>query len=122
MKLFNEAAAVLNLGQDLLRALRPGRQPRKARPRERIKAFYNSWQWKRLRYRVLKERGRTCECCKATAADGAKIVVDHIKPVRHFWDLRLDPKNLQVLCDGCNRGKGSHDETDWRPAQSFAAG
>ena len=105
------AADALAYTRTILREQRPDRPER---PANAIKSFYNSWQWKKLRYRVLKERGRCCECCRATAADGAKIVVDHVKPVRHFWELRLDPKNLQILCDGCNRGKGSHDTTDWR--------
>jgi 5-methylcytosine-specific restriction endonuclease McrA len=85
-----------------------------ARSERRIKSFYNGWPWKKLRYQVLRDRGRTCECCHASAADGAKIVVDHVRPLRHFWHLRLDAKNMQVLCDSCNRGKGSDDHTDWR--------
>jgi 5-methylcytosine-specific restriction endonuclease McrA len=42
------------------------------------------------------------------------VVVDHIRPIRHHWELRLDINNLQLLCDDCNKGKGSTDETDWR--------
>jgi len=81
-----------------------------------IKSFYNSWQWKRLRYAFLKDKERKCQCCGASPETGAKIVVDHIKPIRHFWSLRLDPKNLQIACDDCNRGKGSHDTSDFRTA------
>jgi 5-methylcytosine-specific restriction endonuclease McrA len=114
--LSDQGRAAIELARETLRSLRPdgGNVGRKARREEAIKAFYNSWGWKKLRYRILKERGRTCECCGATATDGAKICVDHVKAVRRFWHLRLDPKNLQVLCDSCNRGKGSHDRTDWR--------
>lgn len=79
-----------------------------------IRQFYDSWEWKRLRYDFLKGKKRTCQCCGASAADGAKIVIDHIKPIRHHWRLRLDPDNLQILCDDCNMGKGSRDQTDWR--------
>lgn len=81
-----------------------------------IDAFYASWDWARLRYRILQKKARTCMCCGATATDGAKIHVDHIKPIRRFWHLRLDPDNLQVLCEPCNMGKGSWDETDFRPS------
>jgi hypothetical protein len=81
-----------------------------------INEFYDSWEWKRLRYDYLKGRGRQCQCCNALAYDGAKIVVDHIKPIRRFWHLRLDPKNLQLLCEDCNMGKGSRDETHWHNA------
>jgi 5-methylcytosine-specific restriction endonuclease McrA len=76
--------------------------------------FYATAEWKRLRYLVLKERGARCECCGATPADGATMRVDHIKPVSRAWDRRLDPTNLQVLCNDCNWGKGGWDETDWR--------
>jgi 5-methylcytosine-specific restriction endonuclease McrA len=113
--LSDEAKAALEQARALLRSLRSdGVVVRKARSDQAIKSFYNSWQWKRLRYLALKERGRVCECCGAVAADGAKICVDHVKPVRSFWYLRLDSNNLQILCDSCNRGKGSHDATDWR--------
>lgn len=44
-----------------------------------------------------------------------RIVVDHIKPISKHWHLRLDPDNLQVLCNDCNKGKGAWDETDYRP-------
>jgi 5-methylcytosine-specific restriction endonuclease McrA len=83
---------------------------------KRVRSWYNSWEWKRVRFAFLKGKARTCQCCGATAADGAKIVVDHIRPIRKFWHLRLDP-NLQILCDGCNRGKGSREETDFRDSE-----
>ena len=55
-------------------------------------------------------------CCGS--AD--KIRGDHIKPIRRYWNLRLDPDNIQILCEECNHGKGSWDETDFRskPAQA----
>lgn len=81
---------------------------------KQIDEFYDSWEWKRLSYDIKKQRGRICECCGATPEHGARIVTDHVKPLRFYWNLRLDPKNLQVLCDDCNMGKGSRDETDWR--------
>jgi 5-methylcytosine-specific restriction endonuclease McrA len=81
---------------------------------DEIDAFYQSWEWKRLRYDFIKDRERRCQCCNASAADGVKIVVDHRWPVRRYWDLRLDRSNLQLLCDDCNMGKGSRDTTDWR--------
>lgn len=80
----------------------------------RLKEFYKSTQWCRLSYDVKIERGRRCECCGATPADGARIITDHIKPIRKYWHLRLQRSNLQVLCDDCNLGKGSRDETDFR--------
>lgn len=86
--------------------------------RNAILNFYDSWEWKRLAYDVKMERGRTCECCGTKPSDGVRIVTDHIKPIRYFWNLRLDRSNLQVLCNDCNMGKGSWDQTDWRPASA----
>lgn len=97
---------------ELLKSL-PRRARAKKRPKD-ARSFYASWAWKALRYRILKERGRRCECCNATAADGVKICVDHIKPLRRFWHLRLDPENTQILCDDCNRGKSNKHTDDWR--------
>lgn len=84
-----------------------------------ITAFYESWEWKRLRYQHIKDRRRRCECCGQTPDDGVRIVVDHINPIRRFWDRRLDPNNLQLLCDDCNQGKGSRDTTDWRSEEEI---
>lgn len=78
-----------------------------------FKDFYKSWEWKTLRYEFLKSRQRICDCCGRSPKDGIKIHVDHIKPIRFHWHLRLKISNLQILCEDCNMGKGSHDETDW---------
>lgn len=77
--------------------------------------FLNSFEWRKLRMEVLKAYGPACMCCGATPASGAVINVDHIKPRRSYPALALDFNNLQVLCNPCNHGKGSWDETDWRP-------
>lgn len=53
-------------------------------------------------------------CC-GNAYPHVIINVDHIKPVRKYWHLRLDFDNLQVLCSTCNKAKGNWDETDFRP-------
>src|SRR5262245_42935934 len=82
----------------------------------RIAAFYASWEWKQLSYETKRARGRKCECCGA-CAPAVRIVTDHIKPIRRHWELRLEPSNLQVLCDDCNRGKASRDQTDWRSSE-----
>lgn len=84
--------------------------------RDKVTAFYKSAEWARLRYQVLRVNKARCECCGVIPDEenGVKINVDHIKPVKYFWDLRLDVDNLQVLCGSCNRGKGSKDQTDWR--------
>jgi hypothetical protein len=76
--------------------------------------FLLSYEWRKLRMEVIKERGARCECCGSTPKDGIRINVDHIKPRRKFPHLALAKTNLQVLCEDCNHGKGNWDETDWR--------
>lgn len=82
------------------------------------KSFYQSWEWKRLRYDTILRYGAKCMCCGSED----RIVVDHVKPVRNYPELALDPDNLQILCNDCNMGKGSRDETDFRPQTDELAG
>jgi 5-methylcytosine-specific restriction endonuclease McrA len=77
------------------------------------KAFYNSMEWKQLRYRILKIRGNRCECCGVGPENGI-IQVDHIRPRSIYPELAFEPSNLQVLCKMCNEGKSNTDKTDWR--------
>jgi len=73
--------------------------------------FYQSWEWKKLRYEAIKRYGPICMCC----GSDYRIVVDHIKPRRLYPELELDPDNVQILCNDCNMGKSYDDETDFRP-------
>lgn len=75
------------------------------------KGFYDSWEWKKLRYEVLKTYGAICMLCHTHW----HIVVDHIKPRSRYPALALDFDNMQVLCNDCNKGKAADDETDFRP-------
>lgn len=79
-------------------------------------AFLLSWEWRTLRMKALVKWGPRCQCCGAEREDGVKIHVDHIKPRATHPELALDLDNLQILCEVCNQGKGSWDDTDWRPA------
>lgn len=76
-------------------------------------AFYSSDAWRKLRYRTIQTRGRRCQACR-TDTPGIRYHVDHIKPRSHYPHLALLDSNVQVLCQTCNMGKGSEDETDWR--------
>lgn len=80
----------------------------------KLKEFYKSKEWKFMRYEALRRYGGRCQCCGASAQENAGLHVDHIKPLRVFWDLRLDIDNLQVLCADCNEGKGARHADDWR--------
>lgn len=74
-------------------------------------SFYQTEEWKLLSEQMLLKYGRVCMRCKTTRGP---MHVDHIKPVRKYWKLRLDSNNLQILCAGCNYNKGNRDETDYR--------
>jgi hypothetical protein len=98
-------------------ARRPPTSSGDSPPSERaLQDFYQSWEWQTVRYKFLLGKQRVCMCCNRRTLDvGGGTHVDHIKPVRTNWSLRLDSSNLQILCAQCNRGKGSWDQTDWRP-------
>ena len=86
-----------------------------------IKAFYKSYDWRRVRYDILRANNGRCELCGRSKHNGIILNIDHIKPLRLNWHLRLSPLNLQVLCNECNHGKGNRDMTDWRPQRRTTA-
>lgn len=60
-----------------------------------------------------------CAWCSTATRPVAADVVDHITPIRDAPDRRLDPANLQSLCDTCHskykqqvETRGYHDMTD----------
>lgn len=73
--------------------------------------FYESDQWRMLRFKALKELGRRCCLCGTISGE---MHVDHIKPRSKFPELELEFSNLQILCRSCNLGKGNRDTTDFR--------
>ena len=77
------------------------------------KVFFESREWRELRYKALLKNGKQCQCC---GAKPPKVIlhVDHIKPRYMFPELELRLDNLQVLCEDCNLGKGAWDQTDHR--------
>ena len=58
-----------------------------------------------MRYEIMKRDGFKCCLCGATAADGAKLHVDHIMPVSKGG--KTERSNLRTLCEQCNLGKGA---------------
>lgn len=77
-----------------------------------MNSFYDSREWKQLRFRVLIHYQRRCMACFAT---NTLLHVDHIKPVSKFPELKLDFNNLQILCETCNLGKSNVYFHDLRP-------
>lgn len=110
---------------EALSAKKAKAKTKKPNPYRERRDFYKSWEWRTLRMEALKRHGPTCQCCGAragqetAAGEPVRICVDHIKPVSKYWALRLDPENLQILCDECNQGKGAWDQTDWRDEGSI---
>jgi len=58
----------------------------------------------KLRYEIMQRDEFKCVLCGATAKDGVKLHVDHIKPVSKGG--KTEEANLRTLCDRCNLGKG----------------
>jgi predicted HNH restriction endonuclease len=77
-------------------------------------SFYNSKEWRELRYRVIKKHGAMCMVCGRTPYEHDIIIhVDHIKPRSKFPALELDESNLQIMCEDCNVGKSNKDMIRW---------
>jgi hypothetical protein len=98
---------------------------------EERKAFYKTEQWIILRNNFMNDNNTVmkCACCGAVPDSDYKkveidmnrpqsekdmlyhefqanrLVVDHKLPIKHFWHLRLEPSNLQMLCGLCNKEK-----------------
>jgi len=103
-------------GYDLIRAFLGNDVPQKPIMQNFVKdGFYETREWREVRYRVLQKFAGHCQCCGRGAAQGVILHVDHIKPRSKFPELALTLENLQVLCEDCNLGKSNKDDTDWRP-------
>jgi 5-methylcytosine-specific restriction endonuclease McrA len=76
--------------------------------------FYDTEEWKSLKYKFIKTKKTEelvcAQCGKGpfTKENWKDMNVDHIKPVKHFWEERLNMNNLQILCRICNRVKMNH--------------
>lgn len=61
---------------------------------------YNSHEWRKLRYEVMKEHPY-CERCGIDKFN-AELHVHHIVPVKDNPERFLDKTNLVVLCEHCH--------------------
>ena len=75
--------------------------------------FYQTPEWRAVRYKLLQQKGNTCVVCGRGPKDRAKIHVDHIVPRSLAPERSLDITNLQVMCEDCNLGKMDRDSRDW---------
>ena len=78
------------------------------------KSFYQSSEWRAIRYQAFDLYGNMCQCCGRTPKDGIVLHVDHVMPRVLKPELALDITNLQILCELCNLGKRADYMTDWR--------
>lgn len=72
--------------------------------------FYRSSEWKELRedFIIKNNTGRCANCTiEWNTIVESNLNVDHIYPVKFYWERRLDTTNLQLLCENCNRYKGN---------------
>lgn len=100
---------------DLLSCVFP--RKKKVKTKKRKNNYTNTRidrKWVEVRYKALKLSDGSCCLCGATAKDGIKLHVDHIKPKSLYPYLEYELSNLQVLCEHCNIGKSNKDDTDWR--------
>lgn len=78
--------------------------------KRQAKQFYQTVEWKTLSAQLRKSAGPTCVMCDRNFKKyGLTKNADHIKPLMYFWDLRLDPENIQIICGECNKAKGNYN-------------
>lgn len=70
------------------------------------KRFYDSKDWRELRYQALLDAGFVCVMCGRNEA----TIGDHIVPTKVRWDLRLDRDNVQAVCVSCHNKKTASDK------------
>ena len=76
--------------------------------RERSADLYHTNRWTRLS-RTFRAMHPLCAECQRHGIIKAAAVVDHIVPYPVCQDF-FDVKNLQSLCEDCNRAKGNRDK------------
>ena len=71
--------------------------------------FYQSNEWSETRGYIFAHTKNECAYCGSVE----KLQIDHIQPLRYYWDLRTSPENLQILCEDCNYAKGSTSDHNY---------
>lgn len=69
--------------------------------------FYNGKTWRRLRAAVL-GASPLCVACESEGLVVPATVVDHIRPINE-GGAKLDPANLQTLCETCHNSKSASE-------------
>lgn len=82
------------------------------RSRDRIdtwRKWYNTREWRDLRWSVLVAALFTCRRC-GTVGDSPVMVADHVTPHRGDRTLFFDRANLQCLCAHCHNSDKQREE------------
>lgn len=77
-----------------------------AKRKDRYQDFYRSTAWTRLS-KQYRQAHPMCENCLRDGIVRPAAICDHIVELRKDWSRRLDPSNLQSLCNDCHERK--HD-------------
>ena len=67
--------------------------------------FYNTEEWKKLRFRALVHYPRKCMIC---FTNNRELVVSHKRSISEFPELKLEISNIEILCDDCKIGKSDN--------------
>ncbi len=68
----------------------------------RARAFYRSAAWLKMRRLILERDHGLCQECLRHGRYTPATAVHHKQELLKRWDLRLDPDNLESLCDPCH--------------------
>ena len=99
--------AVHRVGSPRVGSPQVRRHGRDDRPSSCARGYDRTWQ--RLRSAHLAEHPLCVECERQGRLAGA-TQVDHVRPHRGDDGLRLDPGNLQSLCDSCHSRKTATED------------
>lgn len=86
----------------------------KYRRDKQAKAFYNSKEWQLLREQALLRDLGLCQHCLPKDKIQLAEEVDHILPIKFYWEHRLTLDNLQSLCNTCHRVKTAEDKKKYK--------
>lgn len=83
--------------------------------RDKVAAkFYSSKEWQLLREQALTRDLGLCQHCFKKNEITLAEEVDHILPIKVYWEHRNDIDNLQSLCHRCHSIKTAEDKKIYR--------
>lgn len=68
----------------------------------KVKAFYQSKEWKQLRLMILAQDNHLCQMCLKAGRVTRANTVHHKIEVRDDWSKRLSPENCESVCPACH--------------------